>query len=257
MSGNPYGSPDTTGESPARGEGMPTRWLVKLLAVVGVLGLVVALFLPAVRTAREPARRMQCSNNLRQIALALRNYESVYHSLPPAYTTDAEGKPLHSWRTLILPYLEQQALYDKIDLSKPWDDPANKDVYETTLLAFQCPSADCPPGHTTYLAVVVPGGCFRPTEPRKLSEVTADPNLPLMVLEVDSERHIHWMSPADVSEQWILSLGTLAKPPHSGGTQAACVGGNVLFLSSGTRTTVLRALISIAGNDDAVAQEAN
>ena len=74
---------------------------------------------------------MQCANNLKQIALALRNYESVYHALPPAYTVDAEGKPLHSWRTLILPYLEQQALYDKIDLSKPWDDPANKEAYET------------------------------------------------------------------------------------------------------------------------------
>ena len=212
---------------------MPTRWLVKLLAVVGVIGLVVALFLPAVRTAREPARRMSCSNNLKQIALALQNYESVYHSLPPAYTVDAEGKPLHSWRTLILPYLEQQALYDKIDLSKPWDDPANKEAYETTLPAYQCPSADCPPSHTTYLAVVAAGGCFRPTEPRKLSEITDDPELTLMVLEVESERHIHWMSPTDVSEQWILSLGTLAKLPHPGGAQAVCVGGNVRLLELG------------------------
>jgi hypothetical protein len=183
---------------------MLTRWLVKWLAVVGVLGLVVALFLPAVRTAKEPARRMQCSNNLKQIAFALREYESVYHSLPPAYTVDAEGKPLHSWRTLILPYLEQQALYDKIDLSEPWDDPANKAAYETTPLAYQCPSADCPPGDTTYLAVVAPGGCFRPTKPRDLSEVTDDPNLTLMVLEVDTERKR--MNVRHIQRRWLASL---------------------------------------------------
>ena len=103
MSGNPYESPDTTGAKPAQGTRMRTHWPVKLLAVLGVIVLLAALFLPAVRTSREAPRRMMCSNNLKQIAIALRNYESVYHCLPPAHTVDAEGNPLHSWRTLILP----------------------------------------------------------------------------------------------------------------------------------------------------------
>src|SRR5206468_2619679 len=92
-----------------------------LLAVLGVLALLICLMLPAVRTARPAAYRNQCHNNLKQIALALRNYEELYHALPPAYTTDSNGNALHSWRTLILPFLGERQLYESIDLAKPWD----------------------------------------------------------------------------------------------------------------------------------------
>ena len=195
MSDNPYESRDIVGESATRKRGSPTRTLLKWFGVLGVIAIAVALFLPSIRTAREPARRMQCANNLKQIGLALCNYEHEYHALPPAYTVDAEGKPLHSWRTLILPYLEQKALYDTIDLSKPWNDPANKRAYDITVPAYRCPSTNCPPGHTTYLAVVAPGSCLRPAEPRKLSEITDKHSLTLIVLEVDPEHSVHWMSP--------------------------------------------------------------
>ena len=101
MSNNPYESPATASEPPVRKPGVLRRRLVEGLVVVAIIGILVALLLPAVRTAREPARRLQCANNLKQIAIALQNYESVYHALPPAYTVDTNGKPLHSWRTLI------------------------------------------------------------------------------------------------------------------------------------------------------------
>ncbi|MEL7264459.1 MAG: DUF1559 domain-containing protein [Planctomycetota bacterium] len=68
---------------------------------------------------------MACSNNVKQIGLGLANYHASWNSFPPAYTVDANGNRLHSWRTLILPYVEQQPLYDRIDLTKPWDDPAH------------------------------------------------------------------------------------------------------------------------------------
>ena len=254
---NPYESPNTAGESPARKPSKLGSRLVELLVVIGIIGVLVALLLPATRSAREPARRSQCSNNLKQIALALQNYESEYGALPPAYTVDADGNPLHSWRTLILPYLEQQSLYETIDLTKPWDDPANQQAYETEIFTYQCPSVDCPPNHTTYLAVVAPSGCFRPTDPRTLAEITDDPTLTLMVVETDAEHDVHWMSPSDANEQWILNLGTVEELPHPGGIQAACVGGNVLFLSSTLEAATLRALISIDGDDDTVAQAAN
>ena len=104
--------------------------LITWLAIIGGVLITVAMLLPAMRTAGPAARRAQCVNNLKQIALALFNYESAYNALPPAYTVDAEGKPLHSWRTLILPYLEKQSLYDSIDLSKPWNDPANAEALQ-------------------------------------------------------------------------------------------------------------------------------
>src|SRR5436190_1151666 len=114
---------------------------VRVLVVLSIIVILIALLLPAPRSTRPAGRRMQCNNNLRQIALALLNYEQAYKSLPPAYTVDAKGRPLHSWRTLILPYLEQEPLYRTIDLSKPWDDPANAKALETKLPVFRCPEA--------------------------------------------------------------------------------------------------------------------
>src|SRR5687767_15769954 len=127
MTTNPYQSP----EAPLTPLPQQTSWstvIIRLLTLGAILLLLAALLLPFSRggAPREAARRMQCGNHLKQIAIALHNYHDVYHCLPPAYTVDAAGKPLHSWRTLILPFSEQKALYDQIDLTKPWDDPANK-----------------------------------------------------------------------------------------------------------------------------------
>src|SRR6478672_613361 len=126
--------------------------LLGCLAVIGIVGVLVALLLPATRNAGESARRAQCSNNLKQIAIALHLYVDAYGALPPAHTVDAEGKPLHSWRTLILPFAEQEPLYQKIDLSKPWADPANKVAFDAVPPGYGCPSIDRPLTHTTYMA---------------------------------------------------------------------------------------------------------
>jgi type II secretory pathway pseudopilin PulG len=257
MSLNPYESPDTVGKPPPLKPRGLRSTLLSLLAVVGILAILVALLLPAVRVAREPARRSQCSNNLKQIGLALHMYRDEHGSLPPAYTVDADGKPLHSWRTLILPYLEHQTLYDKIDLSKPWDDPVNKAAFEAQIVpAYHCPSLDIPRQLTTYLAVVAPGGCFRPTETRAFEEITDDRGLTLMVVEVDAEHAVPWMSPSDANEELILSLGEAARPPHSSGGQAACVDGSVRSLPLSLKAETRRALISIDGADDAAAKKA-
>jgi type II secretory pathway pseudopilin PulG len=250
MSNNPYESPEKVGERLPRKPGTLGRWLVQLAVVVGVLVILIAMLLPATRSAREPARRSQCSNNLKQIGLAMYNYVSANNALPPAYTVDANGKPLHSWRTLILPYMEQGNLYDKIDLSKPWDDPANKEAYETTVEAYQCPSVDIPATSTTYLAVVTRGGCFQATEPRSLSDITDDKNSTLVVVEVDAESSVHWMSPTDADEQWILNRES-STPPHQGVSLALCVDGSVRYLPTDLKEATLRALISIDADDDA------
>src|SRR3954466_12181792 len=89
--------------------------LLELLVVVAVIGILVALLLPATRSSRGAARRSQCVNNLKQVGLALHNYEATYGALPPATTVDASGRPLHSWRTLSLPFLQQEPLYRSID----------------------------------------------------------------------------------------------------------------------------------------------
>lgn len=252
MSINPYQSPDTAGQAPER-KSRPLQFrLFELLAVIAFIGLLIALLLPARRGAREASRRSSCSNNLKQIALALHNYQAEYGALPPAYTVDASGKPLHSWRTLILPFLEQKALYEQIDLSKPWDDPANDAALMTTIPVYQCPSAALTEGHTTYLAIVGPGCCFQSTEPRRLSEITDGTDSTLMVMEVDPKRAVHWMSPTDATEQEVLNFAAVDQLSHPGGAQAVFVSGDIRFLSAKTRPDVIRAHVSIAGEDDAV-----
>jgi type II secretory pathway pseudopilin PulG len=103
MSTNPYESPETPSE--AKPPGRLGFRLIELLVVVGLIGLLIAMLLPAVRTSGEAGRRFSCSNNLKQIALALHNYHDEFGSFPPVYTVDDAGTRLHSWRTLILPYM--------------------------------------------------------------------------------------------------------------------------------------------------------
>ncbi|MEZ6081865.1 MAG: DUF1559 domain-containing protein [Pirellulaceae bacterium] len=137
MSSDPYKPAPELQDSNLKTIGQEQKCSAKL-AVIVIVVLLIGLLLPATRAARPAAYRMQCSNNLKQIALALRNYETSYHAFPPAATFDSSGNPLHSWRTLILPFLEQNALYDSIDLSKPWDDPANAKAYASSVPVYHC-----------------------------------------------------------------------------------------------------------------------
>jgi prepilin-type N-terminal cleavage/methylation domain-containing protein len=228
--------------------------LLELLVCVGIIGILLALLLPATRSSRPAARRAQCTNNLKQIALALHNYESEQDALPPAYTVDAEGRPLHSWRTLILPYLEQGPLYRTIDLSKPWNDPANAQARETSLPVFQCPEAVGPRNTTTYLAIAAPDGCLIPERSRRLAEITDDHELTPIVIEAGAEHAVPWMAPVDADASLVLGLGPSTKLHHAGGTNACLVSGHVRFLKADTPARVRRALLSISGDDDEVAK---
>jgi prepilin-type processing-associated H-X9-DG protein len=236
----------------------PIITILEVLAALAIIGIIVALLLPVRRAPREAARRNQSMSNLKQIALALKEYAETYHALPPAYTTDADGKPLHSWRTLILPFLEEQQLYKSIDFTKPWDDPANVAAFKTSVSTYQCPSAFSEPDNRTiYLAVLTPNSCFRATEPRSLSDITDDVSQTLMVIEVDEAHSAPWMSPVDADENVILGQGgPKSRTAHPTGMNAAFVDGSVRFLKDDMPATQRLALISIAGNDKAAAEGA-
>jgi prepilin-type N-terminal cleavage/methylation domain-containing protein/prepilin-type processing-associated H-X9-DG protein len=123
--------------------------LVELLVVIAIIGVMVGLLLPAVQSAREAARRMSCSNNLRQLGLAVHNYESAYRVLPRAGTLDAD----FSVQARILPFVEQSGLYESLDFSVPaFSGPFNAKVphpklieaFATPIGTFLCPSDPTP-----------------------------------------------------------------------------------------------------------------
>jgi prepilin-type N-terminal cleavage/methylation domain-containing protein len=135
--------------------------LVELLVVIAIIGILVALLLPAVQAAREAARRMQCGNNIKQLGIALHNYHDTYKTFPPDAiwhgnpkgTTSAPGTQRnYTWICLILPFIEQGPLHDKIDFAQPafiTGGGGQLQIITTgsggeTALEFMLPSLQCP-----------------------------------------------------------------------------------------------------------------
>ncbi|MCA9157945.1 MAG: DUF1559 domain-containing protein [Planctomycetales bacterium] len=141
--------------------------LVELLVVIAIIGLLVGLLIPAVQMAREAARRMQCQNNLKQLGLALHNYESSHRKLPPAMIWAGRGEPngggllcigafdrvamgvspaggsdplRANWAVMLLPYLEQANLSQSMNNNLAMDDPTNRPLRTLELSTMKCPS---------------------------------------------------------------------------------------------------------------------
>jgi prepilin-type N-terminal cleavage/methylation domain-containing protein len=122
--------------------------LVELLVVITIIGILIAMMLPAVMSAREASRRMTCLNNLFQIGVALNNYQAAHDMLPPG--TTAKQGPIHnvakgyemSWLVHILPYLDENVIFQHIDLSVGAYDAKNAEVRTSRIGVLACPSAD-------------------------------------------------------------------------------------------------------------------
>jgi len=213
--------------------------LVELLVVIAIIGILVALLLPAIQAAREAARRSQCVNNMKQLALALHNYHDIHNAFPPAVVKDQRYPPGTcsagwqrrsgwSWRSLILPQVEQAALYDSLDFkeslcgstcanpggagSTTWH-AAGQNVIE----AFICPSDDTRPkfkapyAGANYAAVAGVDQNHNNTNKARLTVLTfADPSNrmrdvldgtsnTLMLMEVYRGRNFHRMGGGPVT----------------------------------------------------------
>ncbi|NUQ63300.1 MAG: DUF1559 domain-containing protein [Pirellulales bacterium] len=135
--------------------------LAEILVVFAVIGILIALLLPATQSAREAARRSQCSNNLKQISLALHNYHDTFGQFPPAAIGphNVPRDRQFSWMVAILPFLEQQSLYERLRLDLPWDHPHNAAVLQMAPAVLFCPSDPTPSAtlegfpKTSYVAV--------------------------------------------------------------------------------------------------------
>jgi prepilin-type N-terminal cleavage/methylation domain-containing protein len=117
--------------------------LVELLVVIAIIAVLIGLLLPAVQSAREAARRISCSNNLKQMGLAMHNYLSAYDKWPNSRPFDRQSPTpgRMSWAVVVLDYIEESNLANLYDKTQAWDSPANVTAGQTVINAFICPSA--------------------------------------------------------------------------------------------------------------------
>jgi hypothetical protein len=236
------------------------RGYVLQVAVVSivVLGGIAILVLPNARTAPGAARRAGCAMSLKEIAIALHNYHETYKSFPPAYVADENGRPIHSWRVLILPFLEQKALYDNYRLDEPWDGPNNRQI-AAELKIFMCGSDQRGiAGQTSYVAVVGPGTAWAGAKSVKFEEITDGISNTILLVEVHNSG-IHWMEPRDLDASQ-MAMAINANPArkgvipgissgHPGVAQAAMADGSVRALPDDTPPATVRAMLTIAGGE--------
>jgi prepilin-type processing-associated H-X9-DG protein len=220
------------------------------LGVIGVLvvcgGILLALLLPAVQAAREAARRAQSSNNMKQILLAMHNYHDVYGTFPPAVVTDEAGKPLYSGRVLLLPFLEQMALYEEFDKTKAWDSQENWDVSQTSIRTFMDPSSpDQTPGKTDYVFVTGQGTVFEAGKTIRLTDLT-DGTSNTMVLVEHRNTGISWAEPKDLDVSQPMAL-----PPgnHPNGNIVGFADGSVRVISKTVSPTLIREMATRSGQE--------
>lgn len=176
------------------------------LAVPLVAGLVV----PAVQAARDAGRRQMCMINMKEMARGMLTHDDARGILPAAIT-DAEGRPLLSWRVALLPYVEEMALFRQFHLDEPWDSEHNRALIPRMPKIYVCPSAPLPAGKTRYLLLDGPGAGFEAArqqpgdgaEARIRGVRRADLGKPstetIMIVEAPTDHAVEWTKPEELT----------------------------------------------------------
>ena len=171
---------------------------VLLLTSCACVPLLIALLLPAVQSAREAARTAQSSNNMKMITLAMHNYHTVHGTFPPAYLPDESGQPMTSWRTLLLPFMEQVNLYDMVDTTRPWDDPVNSTVRETSIMLYHSPRDPDPNSiYTNYVAITGEGTAMPGSSATDMGDIRDGMSNTILLIEIVNS-DIEWSEPRDL-----------------------------------------------------------
>jgi hypothetical protein len=219
-------------------QGVSTLWNVGGRALIA-----------ATEGPRQAAKRGQSTNNLKQTALAMHNYHDANKCFPPHAIYSPEGKPLLSWRVLILPFVEQNKLYEQFHLDEPWDSPHNRALIEKMPPVYRSPASKLrEKGRTNYVVAVGPQTVFHGRQGTPFKDITDGTSNTIMVVECDDSHAPLWTKPDDLPfdpKNLLRGLGHL----FAGGFQVAKCDGSVRFISTTISPDVLRALFTKAGGE--------
>jgi hypothetical protein len=244
---------------------MTTNWRVLrtsllLLACVGVLaGMVI---MSNLHTVRESHRDLQSLDRLAAIGLALQSYHQAQGAYPPAYLLGKDGKPAHSWRVLLLPYLEYDDLYERYDFNEPWNGPHNRLLANEIPLEYCSPLVtadeydspfDDSPQHavTPYLAIVGPGTAWPGAKPLTTEDIQHAPNTVIQLIEA-ANSNVNWMEPRDITYKQ-AQAGLIVKGKariqscHEGHIPALLLSAEVIMLPLNISTDIFRAMLTVSG----------
>lgn len=249
--------------------------LVELLVTISIIGVLLGLTLPAVQMARESARRTQCGNNLHQIGIALHSYHDARKTLPPGCLQwrppglPAANYKQFAWSALILPYLEQEPLYESIDFNVPYDHPKNAQPGSTRLSSFLCPTATAPApgglGKTDYAGLFgqrlttfknTNNGVFIYNRAFTFAMIRDGLSQTMCVAEDTVGPECEWINGRNTFEQSgrindpkASLIDNEIRSEHVGGAMVLFVDGHVSLLQNDLDTKVLAALITRGSRD--------
>jgi hypothetical protein len=229
-----------------------------ITACVGTLlncGILIptALLVPGVQKVRDAAGRAQSQNNLKQMGLAMHNYHATYNRLPSAGVGDptkpAEaGKPLLSWRVAILPFIEQQLLYQQFKLDEPWDSPNNIKLLERMPKIYMLPGDNLTPsGHTHYQVFVGNGAAFEKTRGLRIADFTDGTSNTILVVE--AAQAVPWTKPEDILFDPGNPIVPLLSTHFRSGYNVLLGDGSVRILPPSTPESTFKAAITRNAND--------
>ena len=229
---------------------------VVLLVLIGVTTAVVTYFLwPTFNQLRDRRNKTACLNNLQLIASALNEYSSKYGTYPPSIVYDDTGKPMHSWRVLILPELGYPALYDNYDFNTPWDSEHNANFMMQCPEEYISPAADNHTGNEgTYFLITGKGTIFPKGAPLGQKEITDGRHNTLLVVESENSAG-EWTKPQDIEfaklNRQIGAQGANAiGGNHNKGATAVMADGTPVWLPDDLDPVLLDAMISPAAKDE-------
>lgn len=156
------------------------------------------LLIPAVQAARDAARRTRDRNSMKQLALAMHNYLDVHERFPAQATLSADGKPLLSWRVAVLPFLEEQELFDQFHHDEPWDSEHNLKIAQQMPAVYRNDAVSAP-NQTVVQSFVGKGAFFDGPQGARFADFTDGSSNSLMLVEANADQAVVWTKPADLN----------------------------------------------------------